>query len=78
MEVPPSDFLPQMRSLICNESFSDITFVIEGKRVPAHKAIVCTRCDYFRYVPAYLWSVLFLLYMLFLCAGFAFSDGSWN
>jgi hypothetical protein len=48
MELPPSDFIGHMRSLLGSDAFSDIAFVVEGTRVAAHKAVVCTRCDYFR------------------------------
>lgn len=30
-----------------SENFSDITFSIEGEKVPAHKAILATQCKYF-------------------------------
>lgn len=33
--------------LLRSERFSDVTFKVEGERIPAHKAILATRCEYF-------------------------------
>jgi hypothetical protein len=39
-----------LRGLLGSEDFSDITFVVEGRRVFAHKSILCARCEYFRHM----------------------------
>ncbi|KAL5275906.1 BTBD9 family protein [Megaselia abdita] len=33
--------------LLHSEKFSDITFSVEGKKIPTHKAILAIRCEYF-------------------------------
>ena len=37
-----------LRTLVNNPSFSDVTFTVEGKNVHAHRAILMARSDYFR------------------------------
>jgi len=46
-EIPPSTLLADLKALVNNELLSDITFVVEGEPVFAHKAL-CLRCTYFR------------------------------
>jgi hypothetical protein len=36
--------------LLGSEDFADVAFVVEGRRVLAHKAVLCARCDYFRHM----------------------------
>lgn len=43
-----SSFMSDMYRLINNPDHSDITFVVEGRPVYAHKAILSIRCDHFR------------------------------
>ena len=38
----------QMYSLVLNPSFSDVSFEVEGKIIPAHKNILVCRSEYFR------------------------------
>ena len=38
----------QMHSLVLNPSFSDVSFEVEGKIIPAHKNILVCRSEYFR------------------------------
>jgi len=45
--VPRSTIVGEFASLVANQQYSDVTFVVEGKRIPAHK-VICIRCDYFR------------------------------
>uniref|UniRef100_A0A8C8EZ56 BTB/POZ domain-containing protein 9 n=1 Tax=Oncorhynchus tshawytscha TaxID=74940 RepID=A0A8C8EZ56_ONCTS len=35
-------------ALVSGEEYSDVTFVVEGKRFPAHRVILASRCQYFR------------------------------
>lgn len=35
--------------LLFNAEYSDITLVVEDERLPAHKLILASSCDYFRY-----------------------------
>jgi leucine-zipper-like transcriptional regulator 1 len=35
-------------SMVNNPKFSDVTFIVEGQRVYAHRFILFSRCDYFR------------------------------
>lgn len=45
-EVPPSTIISDFRGLVNNDAFSDITFIVEGRSVYAHK-LVLMRCSYF-------------------------------
>lgn len=46
-EVPPSTILSDLRSLINDSTLSDITFVVDGQELYAHKVIMM-RCPYFQ------------------------------
>lgn len=43
-----SSYLGDMRQLIDDPEFSDVTFIIEGRAVHSHRAILATRSDHFR------------------------------
>eukprot|EP00753_Platysulcus_tardus_P014506 PLAT4383.2.p1 GENE.PLAT4383.2~~PLAT4383.2.p1 ORF type:complete len:552 (+),score=129.47 PLAT4383.2:26-1681(+) len=49
---PPSPlssaFLSQLRMLVNNPDFSDVTFVVEDRAVHAHRAFLAVRCEHFR------------------------------
>uniref|UniRef100_A0A8C1JPI3 BTB/POZ domain-containing protein 9 n=1 Tax=Cyprinus carpio TaxID=7962 RepID=A0A8C1JPI3_CYPCA len=38
----------QLAALVPGEEYSDVTFVVEEKRFPAHRVILAARCQYFR------------------------------
>lgn len=40
----------QLGALVLGEEYSDVTFIVEGKRFPAHRVILAARCHYFRLV----------------------------
>ena len=40
----------QLGALVLGEEYSDVTFIVEGKRFPAHRVILAARCHYFRQV----------------------------
>jgi len=40
--------IDDLDKIVSNQLFSDITFFVEGKKVPAHKLILEVRTDYFR------------------------------
>lgn len=46
-DVPPSTLVPELRALVDDETLSDITFIVEGVPVYAHK-LMLMRCSYFR------------------------------
>jgi speckle-type POZ protein len=46
--VPPPALVNDFRRLINNSELSDVRFVVEGKVVFAHKAILAIRSEYFR------------------------------
>jgi len=46
--VLPSTFQNNFRQLYTNKSFSDITFLVEGQKVSAHKCVLAVRCEKFR------------------------------
>lgn len=41
-------FLQDMKELYMSSDHSDVTFIIEGKKFPAHKTILVKRSSYFR------------------------------
>ncbi|RLN86543.1 hypothetical protein BBJ28_00001485 [Nothophytophthora sp. Chile5] len=43
-----SSYVGDMRQLIDNAEFSDVTFLIEGRAVHSHRAILAARSDHFR------------------------------
>uniref|UniRef100_A0A8C5E3H3 BTB/POZ domain-containing protein 9 n=1 Tax=Gouania willdenowi TaxID=441366 RepID=A0A8C5E3H3_GOUWI len=38
----------QLGALVLGEEYSDVTFIVEGNRFPAHRVILAARCHYFR------------------------------
>merc|ERR1719506_1972107 len=47
VEIPPSSLIPDLRTFLNDRRFSDVTFIVEGEPVYAHK-LLCLRCSYFR------------------------------
>ena len=46
-DIPASSLVMDLKQLVNSELLSDVTFVVEGQEVPAHK-VLCLRCPYFR------------------------------
>ena len=46
-EVPPSTINAELRSMVNNPMLSDVTFVVEGREIHAHKLLLI-RCEYFQ------------------------------
>lgn len=46
--IPPSTFVSDMRALLNNPQFFDVTFMVEGKAVYGWKGLLATRCEVFR------------------------------
>lgn len=46
-EVPPSTLVAEFRGLVDDKTLSDITFIVEGTPIYAHK-LMLMRCSYFR------------------------------
>ncbi|GBG32762.1 Kelch domain-containing protein 3 [Hondaea fermentalgiana] len=46
-QVPRSAIVSDLASLVDNPKCSDVSFLVEGRRIAAHR-IVCVRCDYFK------------------------------
>jgi RCC1 and BTB domain-containing protein len=42
-----ASYTSQMRGLVNDEEFADVTFIIEGEGVHAHRAILAQRCEHF-------------------------------
>lgn len=48
-EVEHSQHLAECTGrLLLNPEYSDVTFVVEEERLPAHKLILVCSCEYFR------------------------------
>lgn len=47
IEIPESSLISDLRSFINDDKFSDVTFMVEGKPIHAHK-LMCVRCSYFQ------------------------------
>ena len=45
--IPPGNLVADLRGFIDDQDTSDVTFIVEGKPVYAHK-LLCTRCEYFK------------------------------
>lgn len=45
-EIPPATIISDCRSMVNNETFSDVTFIVEDRSVYAHK-LMLMRCSYF-------------------------------
>merc|ERR1711879_818128 len=46
-DVAVHTLIENMRRLLNSPDFSDITFLVEGKRIYAHKAILVAQCEHF-------------------------------
>lgn len=42
-----TSYCSQMRALVNDEEFSDVTFTVEGQPIYAHRAILAQRCEHF-------------------------------
>lgn len=47
IDIPCSSLISDLRSFLNEQKLSDVTFIVEGKPVHAHK-LLCMRCSYFR------------------------------
>jgi hypothetical protein len=47
IDIPSSSLVSDLRGFLNEEKLSDVTFLVEGKQVYAHK-LLCMRCSYFR------------------------------
>jgi RCC1 and BTB domain-containing protein len=41
-------FTSQIRALVNNDEFSDVTFIVDNEPIHAHRAILAQRCEHFR------------------------------
>jgi protein-L-isoaspartate(D-aspartate) O-methyltransferase len=48
IEIPPDTFVQDFARLLNNPEMSDVVFVVEGKKVPAHRFILKVRSEHFR------------------------------
>lgn len=48
-EIEHRQYLSEDLDKLClNDEYSDVTFIVEGKKLPAHKVILASRSEYFR------------------------------
>jgi hypothetical protein len=47
IDIPSSSLVADLRNFLNDQKLSDVTFIVEGKPVHAHK-LLCVRCSYFR------------------------------
>lgn len=47
VEIPGSSLISDLRNMLNDPFLSDVTFMVEGKQVHAHK-LICSRCNFFR------------------------------
>jgi BTB/POZ domain-containing protein 9 len=45
--------LDNFNALLLSDNYHDITLVVENQRIPAHKIILASRSEYFRYMALY-------------------------
>merc|ERR1712190_401340 len=48
VSIPPSNLVDDLRKLINNPAFADVTFMVEGQPVYATRAHLAARCEHFR------------------------------
>jgi len=48
IEIPPDTFVQDFARLLNNPDMSDVVFVVEGQKVPAHRFILKVRSEHFR------------------------------
>jgi len=48
MGVAVHMLIENMRQLLNNSDFSDVTFLVQGQKIYAHRAILVAQCDHFR------------------------------
>lgn len=59
-EVDHVRFLSENLSTLLNsDSYQDITLIVECQRIPAHKIILASRSEYFRYCYYYNFHIIF-------------------
>jgi len=46
--IRESELVQNMKNLLDSPTFSDITFIVEGREIKAHKNILYTRCEHFK------------------------------
>jgi len=47
IDIPNSSLVSDLRSFVNDQKLSDVTFIVEGKPIYAHK-LLCVRCSYFQ------------------------------
>jgi len=47
-EPPLTDLSRDLRALVNDDLFSDVTFEVKGQRIFGHRALLAARSDYFR------------------------------
>jgi len=60
----PFSYRP-LRAPYIGDKFADIVFSVKGEKIKAHKAILCARCEYYRYESQIFFE--FLNFYLKLC-----------
>jgi hypothetical protein len=50
----PTSYQNDFRYLYNHKLFADITFIIDGQKVTAHKCVLAARCEKFRYIYSFV------------------------
>lgn len=48
MKVQDTTLVDDLASMLEDQLFCDVTFIVENTRIPAHKAVLAARCERFK------------------------------
>ena len=48
LQVPGSTLLDDLRNMLVDQMYCDVTFKVGDRTIPAHRAILAARCEHFK------------------------------